>query len=420
MRDLFSLHSALALACLGIAGCAASSDGQVIVRTVSDRTGLGMGGIKVQVADQPWATTDANGVATFAGVGPTYTLRAHQMVAFAVPFHEVFVLEGQTQRELVIDVDGNPGTLSPPHTPTWSDAEISGTVQGRTQPVSSASTRTQVSYRGTWLSGPVAADGTFDFGVLIQSPATSVTLRAYEVREGGPSPAGPGTTGSGTAAELFASGSTTVALTGGGHATGVSVALRPATRGTVTATASVAPALAGSDVLAWSSIGFGRYDPDAVLFETATVPPGGFSLPVFGAEGGETWVTVFSTKPGVGFARHRRRVSLPEATVAFQLAAPAQLTEPAAGATIDMATVFRWTRTATDGRAELYLSCSSAAQDVAYRVSTAASEVTLPSVPDVSLPAGAPCVWQVSSHAVTDATVEESSSTTVLRTAATR
>jgi hypothetical protein len=71
MRRLELLRAVLVVGFLPMGGC---SDRPIVVRTVSDRTGLGMAGIRVQVADQPWATTDADGKAIFATVSGTFTV----------------------------------------------------------------------------------------------------------------------------------------------------------------------------------------------------------------------------------------------------------------------------------------------------------------------------------------------------------
>ena len=405
MRKLLSLDCALVVGWLCFVGCTS----EVVVQTVSDRTGLGMVGIRVQVDEQPWATTDNHGMAKFAAVQGTFTVRVHQTFAASPPFEEIFVLEGQSQREVLVEVDGNPGTFLPPHLPGWYDAEISGAVQGRTQPPSAASTRVGVYYRNTTLFGFVADDGGFDFNTLVESPAASVSLRAYEGRNG---------SFSDTITDLFAFGSATVPVASGGRTTGVSVALQPVTKGTVEASALVAAPLAGADVRAYTYIGFGRYEPEAVTFDRTTVAPTGFSFPVYAAQGAVTGMVLDAYVPGVGSAFHRRRVSVPETGVTFQLVAPVELVEPADGATIDATTVFRWSGSGNGGHATLELSCYP--PGARYVVTTTASQTNLPSIPGVALPSGAHCTWWVWWHSAIAPSVEEYTTKASPRTATAR
>src|SRR5207244_8682034 len=110
MRRLELLRAVLMVGFLPMGGC---SDSPIVVRTVSDKTGVGMAGIRVQVADQPWATTDADGKATFTAVSGTFTVRVHQSPTFApLPLEEIFVVEGQSGSQVVVEVEGNFGPLS--------------------------------------------------------------------------------------------------------------------------------------------------------------------------------------------------------------------------------------------------------------------------------------------------------------------
>jgi hypothetical protein len=410
MRRLDLLRAVLVVGFLPMGGC---SDRPIVVRTVSDRTGLGMAEIRVQVADQPWATTDADGKATFAAVSGTFTVRVHQSITY-VPYPEdwILVVEGSSGSEVVVEVDGNFGLLSPPHLPPWYDAEVSGSVVGWTQPTS-ASTWVQVSYSGSWLTSYVANDGSFDLSFPFQAPATSVTLRAYEGDPRDPY----------QLTRLFAYGSATVPVVKGGHTTGPSVSLQPVVMGTVEGTASVAAPLAGAEVRGWCSIGFGRYEPAAVFFAETTVTPAGFSLPVASIQGGETSVTLLTTRGGGrGSARQRRSVSVPATGVAFQLPAPAELLEPADAAFVDSTTVFRWNVSDTGGTSTLGLWCDwtadSIPHSVGYSVSTTGSQATLPAIPGVAVPAGASCSWSVGWHAATSG--EDRSSSSAGRTATAR
>src|SRR5438270_401118 len=411
MRRLELLRAVLVVGFLPMGGC---SDPPIVVRTVSDRTGLGMAGIRVQVADQPWAMTDADGKATFTAVSGMFTVRVHQSPNFATsaPYpcangaclEEIFVVEGLSGSQVVVEVDGNFGLLSPPHLPPWYDADVSGSAVGWTQPTS-ASTWVQISYSGTWLPSQVASDGSFDLSFPFQAPATSVALRAYEGEPNSPY----------QLTRLFAFGSATVPVVKGGHTTGVSVSLRPVVMGTAEGTASLAAPLAGAEVRGWCSIGFGGYEPAAVFFAGTTVAPAAFSLPAASVPGGETSVTLFTTLGGGrGSARQRRSVSVPATGVAFQLPAPAELLEPAEAAFIDGTTFFRWNASETGGTSTLGLGCDwtadSVLHSVGYSVSTTGSQATVPAIPGVAVPADASCSWAVNWHATTSAGERSSSS----------
>ncbi len=61
-------RSLLIAAALAAGACSGRDTGRIVVRTVSDITGVPLAGIRVQVEAQPWATTGADGTATFAAV----------------------------------------------------------------------------------------------------------------------------------------------------------------------------------------------------------------------------------------------------------------------------------------------------------------------------------------------------------------
>src|SRR3954468_603413 len=72
---------ACVLVALALAGCVFSGD-DLTIQTVSEYGGTPIAGVKVQVGDQPWMTTDASGKARFTAAMSPYTVRIHQAMVF--------------------------------------------------------------------------------------------------------------------------------------------------------------------------------------------------------------------------------------------------------------------------------------------------------------------------------------------------
>lgn len=157
-----------------LAGCMASEDG-LTIQTVSEYEGSPIAGVKVQVGDQPWMTTDASGRARFAAAMSPYTVRIHQPMIYTdskgVPHQhdKVWRLVGRDKNPLVVQVDGSLAQIY--------KANISGTVAGR-----STSPGPEVMVvAGTSFPFPVAGDGAFAFSAWWEGGTTrDLDLRALE------------------------------------------------------------------------------------------------------------------------------------------------------------------------------------------------------------------------------------------------
>lgn len=137
-----------------------------------------------------------------------------------------------------------------------------------------------------------------------------------------------------------------------------------------------------------------------------------YALPLI--DGAAPWIQFIATSTagnpdyGRAYALHARKVSLPSSGVAFDLPAPPTLTEPADGSGIGLATVFRWSAVAPGGIYVLDVTCDewtagTVRKGIHYRgIETTGTEVSLPVIPDVAVPAGTPCRWSVGRNAATD------------------
>jgi len=390
---------------LGFVG--ACNANQLTVRAISNATGVPMPGVSVQVADQGWETTDANGEAKFTAVDGAFTVRTYQSftqpTALAVDgpqgtvtIDDVRVFEGQTGSDVVVSVDGTTWSLLYPRA-GWNKVGVSGAVTGRTQGAP-ASAWVQASNAGYWLGAPVAADGTFDLGALFQSPQASVTVRAAE---------GEQEYLGGTLTKLYAVGSATVPVTSGGHATGVAITMQPVTWSTAEGTVSLSDWQTYA-ATSWS-LRFGPFERAFVGGIALITTAFSVSVPAPSLAGAETWVSVDAHSAGA-FVGHDRRVSLPATGLVFSPPPRIDLVSPADGAGFDDTTVFQWSSVESGGVYSLSVDCSwglgTAVNAVLYTIATTATQATIPAGAGVSVPVGSSCDWSVSWRAATDETVE--------------
>lgn len=404
---------------LSLSGCGkgTSVGPPLIVHTVSDRTGVGLAGVRVQVKGQAWVTSDAAGGSRFAAPGGPFTILVHQDLFDGGSTIEtgeaVFVLEEQIGNDVVVEVDGGPGPNAAVPRPSWHPARVTGTVSGRSSTAGTA--WVQVSYRGMWMPAHVAVDGSFDLGVLFEDGAAAVTVRAFE---GSPGPANHVTQLDGFAAEA-------VSLVAGGHAAGVALALTPVATSTVAGSASLAPGLTGAEVVGRWSLGFGRYAAESVSSISAAVSPAGFSLPVPTLAGAETWVAVTAAgaRPPSG-GGHARLVAPPATGVDFAVPAAVDLLEPPNGGLVDATTVFRWSGGEPGGAFTLEASCSWPAgpvtRTIEYHLTTPSTQASLPDIADFALAPDAACTWSVTWNADASPAVERRWSRSEVRTATSR
>lgn len=378
------------------ASCWRNGD-ELVVRTVSEYSGLPMQDVRVQVDDQAWVTTDAEGKARFAAVTGSFTVRIHQSFSAeggAYRADKVWELRGRSGADVVVMVDGTP---APHH-----EGIVSGTVSGRSGSASSAVwVWISGGARGNGHGGEVLArsDGTFDLPVAWEgAPAATLTLRAVE--SDGASPPG----------DYLGFGATVVTLsdTGiGASVSGVTLPLQPVTEATVTGTVSTPVILSGAPSSSAVLAVFGEFDHRRL--GTGPSPPSTFSLAVPQITGAAPWVGfIAGTAPA---SQHARRVELSSSAVAFSLPDPVELLEPADAASIGPATTFRWGAGPAGGTYALVVYCSwsdgGVTRSVGFRgIETGSTSAALPAIPGLTMAAGAACDWQVFWRATADPALE--------------
>jgi len=397
-----TLLAAGLLANLAVVGC---SDSKVTVRTLSNSTGAAMSGIRVQVDDLDWVTTDAAGEAQFTTSAATFRVRAHQTYqdhTCNCTLDDVMVLSDQSGSEVVVQVAGQTGSGNQ-YEPNWYQAQVSGTVSGMTGGAS-AVTWVQQSFEGGDLRYVDLAAGSSSYATNVAfqgATSSTVTLRAFEADR----------TGSLKVNHLYAAGEVQVPVTSAGSVTGVSIPLTPVTEGSVAATASIDPQLAGGFIHAFWALRVGSYGGTPISGTTATISAGSFSVSAPSVPAAETWVWVTASPSNATwtpYGRHARRVTIPSSGLTFKVPAAPVLTAPAAGAAFDATTPFRWTSTESGGNYTLTVACPKAtAGSMSISMVTTASEVTVPNVDGLLPPSGTECTWYVSWCAATDTSVEE-------------
>ncbi len=391
------MRPSLLLTTAFIAAC--SDHAQLIVRTVSEYTGVPIEGARVQVDAQPWSTTAADGEAVFDAAAEPFTIRVHQ--SYGAPsgnqYDKVFVLRDRRGSVVVAEVDGTPG---------WHRGQVDGAVNGRAG-VPSSVVVVQRAVKNTEFSTLAASDGTFNLSPVEWQgeAATTLTLRAIESDAANP----PG--------HYYGYGSADVAVSAGGTTAGASLALHPVSEGSVTGSVAAPAVFSAAGVSGRLWLAFSDYD---LLVPPQSGPSVGtefsFVLPVL--NGAVAWIELTSSaeqgSPSLLGARswHRRRVGVPAIAVAFDLPEPVQLIEPAHGASVGTSSVFRWSPGPPGGSHTFFLHCEwmegGIRRTVGYRgIETAAdTQVSLPAIPGLALATGATCRWSVSWCAVADPAVE--------------
>lgn len=394
------------LATVMVVGC---SESKVTVRTVSNSTGAPMSGIRVQVDDQAWVATDAAGEAQFTVSSGTFTVRAHQTYdehTCNCTIDNATILLDQTGSEVVVTVAGQTSKTNE-YEPNWYEAQVSGTVTGATG-AASAVTRVQQSFEDGGLRYVDLAAGSSAFATtaaLQGATSGTVTLRAFEADRAG----------NAAVNHLYAAGAVQVAVTAGASVTGVSIPLSPVSEGSAAGTASIDPQLAGGFIRAFWRLRVASYGGVPIRGASASIDPGAFSVTAPSVPAADTWVSVSASPSSVSgspYGHHSRRVTVPSSGLTFKVPAAPVFTAPAAGASFDSSTPFRWTSTESGGTYYFGLSCPSTTGFMTISVTTTASEVTVPNVDGVLPPSGTECTWYLSWCAATDPTVEERCSNT--------
>jgi hypothetical protein len=220
-----------------------------------------------------------------------------------------------------------------------------------------------------------------------------VVLRAWD--SDGASPPG----------HYYGFGSASVSVVDQGEISGVSLRLEPVVEGLIAGRASIPAELATPRVEAYLWLAFDRYEQ--LLLQSSPVAPENFAVVVPSVAGAEGWIRIHAVGPdvrvaapssGLAFSQswHQRRAAAPSSSLGFSLPAPPELLEPAAGAAVGGATVFRWTPGEPGGSSALSFVCEWPETGFAsYFIEADGVAATLPEIPGIAVPPGAACRWAV-------------------------
>ncbi|HTE56777.1 MAG TPA: hypothetical protein VK698_38250 [Kofleriaceae bacterium] len=356
----------------------------MVITTVSEYGGSPIAGVRVQVDDEEWATTDQRGEAGFVGIEPPYSVRLFQALETeSMRFQDVWELVDQTETRLEIPVDGSRVTTH--------EGDITGSISGTTGGES------QIAVFGgkfpdTGAVSLAEEDGTFQLaGFRWEGPASrSFDLHALESDTADPPTHYIG----------FGNASITLRDSGEGATAEASIELAPVGESHVTGSVAVADGLAPAlrpslrlELADGAAVDLGSGD--------AALTPGDFELTAPDIDGATMRLAfrggdLTGGPPAGPSAYVSLALTLPADDVAIDLPAAVELVEPADGASIDGATVFRWDELAGGTRYGLHLSCEWDGGNVNYRlIETTGTEVSLPDIPELDVGAGATCFWRV-------------------------
>jgi hypothetical protein len=384
-------------AALVVGACSEADEGRLVVRTVSEGTGAPTEGIRVQVGDEPWETTDAAGEAFFASVAEPFAVRLH---GEGESWDGVIVLQGRSGDEVTAEIS-RPGPTE------WHSARATGTVAARTGEPQESVIQVGVAPFKDWSAAiPAAADGSFDMNVpwreIPENSTATLVLHAWETDAATP----PG--------HYYGFGhSPSIPFVEQGEVTGVTMPLDPVDEATVAAAISLPAGLDDPEVLARMWLRFGPYEQLTLASQLMAAQP--FDLVVPSLPGVESWIGVWA---GTGW--HLRRADGASSQLSFAPPAAPELVEPAEGASVGQGAVYRWKPVEPDGSASLFVSCSPSdtTTGVSFFLEAEENEVTLPTIPDVGLPSGVICTWAVLWCAATDQGAEQRCSWSTERTIA--
>jgi hypothetical protein len=327
----------------------AGGGGDQVIQTVTVLGGGPIGGIAVQVDDLEWVTTDADGIATFEGVGSPFSVRLRQ--TFGEDRVKLWQLVGQTENPLVVPVEGAGGG----HV-----ADIRGTVRGLS---GGADTEVVVIGRagGPTQNGIANPDGTYQIEPLFwNGPATqTIELLALEMQLPYPP------------MHFVASGVATVEANDpdgrGAMLTGIDIEL-----------AQVEEALVSGTVVVPASLDEALYPLLAFEFEDgsvgdltyyATSAPGAFEFTIPLLDGVSPVLGFEGVAPEISSTgRVERRIAEAASDVQLEVAAPVELLEPPTDARIDTRTRLRWRAEPDAAKYVIVANCSEATDDFTIRV----------------------------------------------------
>jgi hypothetical protein len=348
------------IAALVLGGCGDGA-GKQVVQVVSRSGRSPVMGVRVQVGNQAWITSDANGEAVFDGSGEPFSVRVQQTTrafdeGIAEEFDEIWELSEQTDNPLVVAVQAVAASRKA--------ASIAGKVSGRGNASGSrllVFARTGPAQAVSTLAGP---DGSYELPVNWDGESSKmIEVGAIEIDSSSPP------------RQFYGYGSTPLTITaqanGDPPQAGVNFALRPVTTARVSGKVSLPMGLA------------------------ADLHP---QVAIEYADGSSALLHGRST---TGTSYRFRKVTAPAADVDLALPPTAKLLEPAADGTFDLTTRFRWEPVAGVGAGKyaLALVCSdirvaSRHEITFHMVETTKTEARIPAIPFLDFGA-AQCSWQV-------------------------
>lgn len=354
-----------------------------MITTVSEWGQSPVAGVRVQLDDGEWLTTDEDGRVVFDVTPQSYDLRIFQRIDDgSTVSQDVWALTDQTSRTMTVPVDGS---TQPTH-----EGSISGSVSG----TSGESTHVAVfggRFPDTGAVGTVAEDGTFQLARFRWEGSSSQRFNLHALESnGGDLPTRY--TGFGTASIMLEDG-------GEGASATAEIDLAPVDEtdvtGTVTVADGIAPSLRPSMTLTLAD------GSRLTLGDEAALTPGAFEFAVpdiegatlrLGFEAGDM-VTGALTGPRSSYSA---LITLPAKGLAVELPAAVVPIAPAEASTIEHSTRFRWEPLPGGNHYGLSLTCTWEGGNVDYRVvETTDTEVSLPDIPDLVIGAGASCAWSV-------------------------
>jgi hypothetical protein len=353
----------------------------VVIRTVGPyNNNAPERGVRVQVNDAAWQTTDADGEVVFSGVERPYSVLLAQNV------------EREVDRIVMRLIDRDDGLLVlPVFTTGDGDDEpthfgsISGTIAGRSAEPESfvyvfARTMEDTKPVGEELEYIVVPPGdpfTLPPVTWWGEDTRSVTLHAIEAVPGG----------------FSAAAKTVITLRDpdglGATVTDVVLELTPVAQELVRGTVAMPDGLEDRRVLLYLAFEDGGY---LLISGSSDFRGGEFELAFPKIEGASARLSFLASGPERGSSGAEIAVTPPVQDLDVTLPVPVELLEPASGAAIDADTTFRWAAAPGADLYSLVVRCFS----VEYKmIETRDTQAVLPAIPDLDLPVGEACDWYV-------------------------
>ena len=396
MRDLRILAAATILVACGVVACGDAApgdpqleapecpmiaarplvDGDVVVVAQSDfNVCARVQDVRVQVDDQPWVTTDANGEARFSGVQAPYTVRIHQTEASRINptrlFHDVWVLIDQTTDRVEFQADG---------TSTSRGCRVAAQVRNRSSEAASLEgggllpdAQDVLPYLVSWSGEDTFLESLVAYEVVRDSAGAPTSYPRFAVE---------------TAVFRDAQRDT---FDDECEPATVSVDLEPVDNVVAEGLIETPSAMTDPDVLMVTSLdrrlNLNSFNPAETTRYRAAVPR---------ISGAETWVGAFAIEDQA-LSQQTRRVTGASGTTTVDFGLPdlVPVLLPTEGSTVSAATPITWTPATGPGRYEVQVIAQfgDVMDDDSFvanyrQIQTNTTEVIIPSLPELSLPAG--------------------------------